>query len=249
MTIISLLVGALGVAVAYFALSGGDAEDGGVFSAFTPEETATVDAGTPDTATEESAAVGGPGLPDPTLAREKYWEPSRDAGPAPDGYGTHWVHLERRLHRHFRRELGGPIELCLDEARRRGESFDGRLVFAVTGQPRRGLKMGFRLNGIRMVNGAEAPDADRGELPPDVYQCIWDTVEGTEVALPVTAAPLVAISQEPDLFIDWEIRDESPAGAVDVVDLGEPKGVEREVKEGAPEEAEEPAPSRDAGTD
>jgi hypothetical protein len=212
------LVTSIGVGVAFYALTEVSEDGDSNFSAFAPDESESLDAGVADASAP--APLAEPGLPDPSLAREKHWEAPRDAGPPPDGYGTHFVHLERRLHRHFRRQLGDAIELCLNEGRQRGESFDGRLVFHLTGLPRPGLKLGFQLNGVRRVGANQSADAGGTDLPSDILQCIWDTVEATEVSLPVQAAPLIAISQKPELFVDWEIQDQGPTGAIEAFDAG-----------------------------
>ena len=143
-------------------------------------------------------------------------------GPPPDGFATNFVQHEKMLHRLFRRHMGDAIELCLDEMRRRGESFDGDLRFHVRAKPRAGFRLGFSLSGITASATTERPDAGHKELPPDVYQCMWDTIEAMEVALPVTAAPLLAVTKEPELFVDWEVREAGPIGEVEVIDAGLP---------------------------
>ncbi len=216
----ALIAALIGVGTAYFALTGDDDDGGGDFAAFASDVEDSRDAGLDASAPPPS--LGEPALPDPMLAREKHWERSRDFGPPPDGFGTRHVEMEKRLHRHFRDQLGDAIELCLDEGRERGETFEGQLVFHVSGLPRPRLKLGFRLNGIRVVT-ADAPDAGTGtELPADVYNCIWDTVEATEVSFPLRSFPLAAITKEPELFIRWDIRDESPADVPGGPDAGGP---------------------------
>lgn len=218
----ALVVGAIGVVLAFVAFSDDRSERAGVFSAWM-SGSSPADTGPPDVGTSGAEATAQLALPDPSLARERRWERSRDAGPPPDGFSTNMIQHEQMFHRMFRRQMGDAIELCLDEMRRRGESFDGRLRFHVTAQPKAGFRLGYGLNGIRVASDGGPTDAGAArELPSDVYQCMWDTIEAMEVTLPVTAAPLLAVDEEPQLYIDWDVQEHGPAGEVEVFDVGFP---------------------------
>lgn len=168
-------------------------------------------------------------LPDPRLGETKMWEPEEPTGPPPEGFSTHLVQQEKLLQDTFRRHLADAIELCVDEMRRRGQDFEGKLLFNASVKPGAGLTMGFKLNGIQVVDpGESAPDAGHSrptpmELPADVYQCMWDTIEAMEVRMPFMAASILGASKSPEILVDYDVREQSPAGPVEIeapVDAG-----------------------------
>ena len=241
--LIAVLAAMLAVFVAVLAFKlYGDAGTDQDFRAFDEVDTARA----AEPTAEPAPGPPTPALPDPRLAREKLWEEKLD-GPTPPGFGSHFVQHEKALHGVFRRAMGDTIELCLDEMRRRGERYDGELTFHVTAVPRPDLKMRFRLNGIKTeaatTSGTNGATAGLAELPPDVYQCIWDSVEALEFRLPPLTIGIFSRAKQPELFVPYEVREHSPAGPIDADEMMLDAGA-------APALPEESAPaSSEAGAD